>query len=138
MKIFIFILLVICGLWLGYQYYPASQNIPSLDNKTEASQMTKCITSSGEVIYGKVPVGTICQRTEAVKGALTIVPGQKESKSENKQITSKISIASKCDERTHCSQMTSCEEATYFLNNCPNTEMDGNKDGTPCEKQWCN
>lgn len=42
-----------------------------------------------------------------------------------------------CDGRTHCSQMTSCEEATYFLQQCPNTQMDGNGDGIPCEKQWC-
>ncbi len=43
-----------------------------------------------------------------------------------------------CDGRQHCSQMTSCAEATYFLNNCPNTKMDGNHDGVPCETQWCN
>lgn len=43
----------------------------------------------------------------------------------------------KCDGRTHCSQMTSCEEATFYLNNCPDTKMDGNNDGVPCEKQWC-
>lgn len=43
-----------------------------------------------------------------------------------------------CDGRTMCSQMTSCAEATYFLNNCPNTQMDGNNDGEPCEQQWCN
>jgi hypothetical protein len=42
-----------------------------------------------------------------------------------------------CDGRKHCSQMKSCEEATYFLNNCPNTKMDGNGDGVPCESQWC-
>ncbi|WP_040642805.1 excalibur calcium-binding domain-containing protein [Psychrobacter aquaticus] len=43
-----------------------------------------------------------------------------------------------CDGRQHCSQMTSCAEATYFSNNCPNTKMDGNNDGVPCEEQWCN
>ena len=43
-----------------------------------------------------------------------------------------------CDGRTMCSQMTSCAEATYFLRNCPNTQMDGNNDGEPCESQWCN
>lgn len=43
-----------------------------------------------------------------------------------------------CDGRKHCSQMTSCEEATYFIQHCPNTKMDGNNDGIPCEKQWCN
>jgi len=42
-----------------------------------------------------------------------------------------------CDGRTHCSQMTSCAEATFFLNNCPNTKMDGDHDGIPCEQQWC-
>lgn len=44
----------------------------------------------------------------------------------------------KCDGRQHCSQMNSCAEATYFSNNCPNTKMDGNNDGVPCEQQWCN
>ena len=44
----------------------------------------------------------------------------------------------RCDGRTHCSQMTSCEEAMFFLRNCPNTQMDGNNDGEPCEQQWCN
>lgn len=42
-----------------------------------------------------------------------------------------------CDGRTSCPQMTSCEEATYFIRNCPNTEMDGDRDGIPCESQWC-
>jgi hypothetical protein len=43
----------------------------------------------------------------------------------------------RCDGRVYCSQMTSCAEATYFLQNCPGTKMDGNNDGVPCEKQWC-
>jgi micrococcal nuclease len=43
----------------------------------------------------------------------------------------------RCDGRTHCSQMRSCEEAKFFLANCPGTQMDGNKDGVPCERQWC-
>lgn len=43
-----------------------------------------------------------------------------------------------CDGRTHCSEMRSCEEATYFIQHCPNTKMDGDGDGVPCEKQWCN
>lgn len=36
-----------------------------------------------------------------------------------------------------CSQMTSCAEATYFIRSCPDTEMDGDNDGRPCESQWC-
>ena len=42
-----------------------------------------------------------------------------------------------CDGRTYCSQMTSCSEATFFINNCPDTKMDGDNDGVPCESQWC-
>jgi len=42
-----------------------------------------------------------------------------------------------CDGRQHCSQMHSCEEATWFLRHCPNTKMDGEGDGIPCEQQWC-
>ncbi|TVT68363.1 MAG: excalibur calcium-binding domain-containing protein [Denitromonas halophila] len=43
-----------------------------------------------------------------------------------------------CDGRTHCSQMRSCAEATFFLRNCPDVKMDGDNDGVPCERQWCN
>ncbi len=43
-----------------------------------------------------------------------------------------------CDGRQHCSQMRSCEEATWFIQNCPNTKMDGEGDGIPCEQQHCN
>jgi len=42
-----------------------------------------------------------------------------------------------CDGRIYCSEMRSCEEAKYFLSNCPNTRMDGDHDGIPCERQWC-
>ena len=48
-----------------------------------------------------------------------------------------VAASFSCDSRKHCSQMTSCAEATYFIQHCPNTKMDGNNDGIPCEKQWC-
>jgi hypothetical protein len=42
-----------------------------------------------------------------------------------------------CDGRRYCTQMKSCAEAKYFLANCPGAKMDGDKDGIPCEEQWC-
>lgn len=39
--------------------------------------------------------------------------------------------------KTHCSHMSSCAEATFYIQHCPNTQMDGNGDGIPCERQWC-
>jgi len=38
-----------------------------------------------------------------------------------------------CDGRQYCSQMNSRAEAVFFINNCPNTKMDGDHDGVPCE-----
>ncbi|GAA6173442.1 excalibur calcium-binding domain-containing protein [Colwellia sp. KU-HH00111] len=38
-----------------------------------------------------------------------------------------------CDGRQHCSQMTSRAEAEFFTKHCPNTKMDGDNDGIPCE-----
>ncbi|ARD20906.1 cold shock domain-containing protein [Shewanella japonica] len=40
--------------------------------------------------------------------------------------------------KTHCSHMRSCEEAIFYINHCPDTQMDGDFDGVPCERQFCN
>jgi hypothetical protein len=45
----------------------------------------------------------------------------------------KASPTFRCDGRIHCSQMTSRAEAEFFLDNCPNVRMDGDRDGDPCE-----
>lgn len=42
-----------------------------------------------------------------------------------------------CQGKQYCSQMSSCAEAKFYLKNCPNVKIDGNRDGVPCEKQWC-
>ena len=39
----------------------------------------------------------------------------------------------RCDGRQYCSQMNSRAEAEFFIRNCPNTKMDGDRDGIPCE-----
>ncbi|WP_282114649.1 cold shock domain-containing protein [Pseudoalteromonas arctica] len=38
-----------------------------------------------------------------------------------------------CDGKQYCTEMRSREEAVFFINNCPNTKMDGDRDGKPCE-----
>lgn len=43
----------------------------------------------------------------------------------------------RCEGKTRCTQMSSCEEATFYIRNCPDTQMDGDNDGVPCESQWC-
>ena len=50
--------------------------------------------------------------------------------------TAAKTTASGCDGRTHCSQMRSCADAQTQMR-CPNAAMDGDRDGIPCERQWC-
>lgn len=38
-----------------------------------------------------------------------------------------------CDGREYCSQMRSRAEAEFFVRHCPDTKMDGDHDGEPCE-----
>jgi cold shock CspA family protein len=42
-----------------------------------------------------------------------------------------------CMDKHYCSQMRSCAEAKFYLRSCPDTKMDGDGDGIPCEKQLC-
>jgi len=57
--------------------------------------------------------------------------------SKNKTTTKEQQKAKfKCDGRQHCSQMKSYSEAKYFIMHCPNTKMDGDNDGIPCERQF--
>jgi len=50
-----------------------------------------------------------------------------------KSVASKDDSRFSCDGRQHCSQMNSRAEAVFFINHCPNTKMDGDYDGIPCE-----
>lgn len=55
------------------------------------------------------------------------------------QVTAQRSIQQRsasftCGAKQYCSQMASCEEAMFHLNSCGLSRLDGNSDGSPCEK----
>ena len=80
------------------------------------------------------------QRPEPMPAVQTLAQEQAEAQPgfrEPEPLVEKAKPQFHCDGRTYCSQMTSCEEATFFLENCPDVKMDGEGDGVPCEKQWC-
>lgn len=54
-------------------------------------------------------------------------------KSDHSSVSSTSKNEFKCDGRQYCSQMTSLSEAEFFVKFCPNTKMDGDHDGIPCE-----
>lgn len=40
--------------------------------------------------------------------------------------------------KSSCSRMTSCAEALFHQERCGVIGLDGDRDGIPCEQQWCN
>ena len=108
MKKLLLLLVIGYGVW---NYYLKPSDSPIISN----------IGSDGSVLSQPVITQSFSATAPTVFSAPTAVSSR----------------SSRCDGRTHCSQMTSCEEATYFLRNCPGTQMDGEGDGVPCERQWC-
>ena len=105
--------------------------IPSFISKSETIQ--KCVTLQGDTYYGEVPAGVACSVVTQVKIEPIDKSKAAKDKKQDKKQAGKQSQNFKCDGRQHCSQMTSRAEAEFFLKNCPNTKMDGDGDGIPCE-----
>lgn len=51
--------------------------------------------------------------------------------------TAKSGAVYTCAGKQYCNQMSSCEEATFYIENCGVTTMDGDGDGVPCERGVC-
>ncbi|AXQ30474.1 cold-shock protein [Solimonas sp. K1W22B-7] len=75
--------------------------------------------------------GLMAARHQIPAGGVTAVPEQ------HRAATGSAAPAWRCEGKTHCTQMSSCAEATYYINHCPGTQMDGDADGIPCEDQLC-
>ena len=140
MKNIIVIVIVVAIGWYGnYLYKQHGYNIEFVQNLSTdlaSEKKVKCITKTGSVIYGTVPHGTECEKLEPIEGSLTVVSSETRAERESGYSSSKENISGssfKCDGRVRCSQMTSRAEAEFFVRNCPNTKMDGDRDGIPCE-----
>ena len=115
----------------------------------------KCTNANGHVIYSDTACSTVASRqavelspiqeaphasffsalTEKIRGFIKSFSNDRTTSSELPADTpSDIQQTYQCDGRTYCSQMTSCEEATFFINNCPDTKMDGDNDGCSLRK----
>jgi len=111
----------------------------------EAASVNKCI-ANGTVTYqqGPCPSNQVRKdptleelnaaekkRRAAAASAAAATPG------DALRAPTSVTSGFSCDGRRYCSQMKSCAEAKYFLANCPGVKMDGDRDGIPCEEQWC-
>ena len=126
------VVLIAAGVFLFYKYQ-------------QTSQITEPQTAPVEASTTPEPRATTPASANRRREPRALAPTAKETEPEDSVPTvvtatpePRVSSPYRCDGRTHCSQMTSCAEATFFLRNCPGTQMDGNNDGVPCERQWCN
>ncbi len=116
----------------------SSASLRTKNKKKEAnsSLLIKVLLGAVLVVIGfGVSKSYFKQDQQAIVSNISLVSNVTTSEKSGKIINrSKFS----CQGLEHCSEMSSCEEAKYYLRNCPNTKMDGDKDGVPCESQWCN
>ena len=123
-----------------YQSIPCSSAAPRQTPTVEQLNIErkKRAVAAGER-QGVQPTAALIATGASSPTSVTASPaGRMEPRPTSAQTPVKPSGGSGCDGRKHCSQMTSCTEAKYFLANCPGVQMDGNRDGIPCEQQWCN
>jgi len=136
MRKILIICIVLAAGWYGNKLYKNNQLpfIQTSSSSVSIDDKIKCITKEGRILYGKVPDDVVCERRESIKASIVILSSENKanSKVSNKK-SNKINSGFQCDGRMYCSQMTSRSEAEFFINNCPNTKMDGDYDGIPCE-----
>lgn len=127
---FLFIVVVLAGIGIYITYLRLQQHEQMREQYTQQLiQEQKQLIDEQRKKLGHVPDQLPEQKTQ-VNVAPSIVsrlaPAQK-------PMPSPLGYF-KCDGRQYCSQMHSLAEARWFVHNCPNTKMDGNADGEPCEK----
>ncbi|WP_245135267.1 excalibur calcium-binding domain-containing protein [Acinetobacter nosocomialis] len=125
-SIFTVIVLVIvaCVSFMVLHYRQEAQQRASHEKVQLLIQQQKQIIKEQRAALGKLPD---VQLTEKTKKALAFT-----SERPIERVNYETSVF-QCDGREYCSQMHSLEEARWFVRNCPNTKMDGDHDGEPCE-----
>ena len=112
-----------------------SQRAPRLPTRQDASKSKNRLVAALVGLSTIGAIGAIGYRThignETEIGVTT--PHVSASSTSN---TPSPSQRFQCDGRQHCSQMESYDEARFFIQHCPNTMMDGDGDGIPCESQF--
>jgi hypothetical protein len=114
----------------------------SFEQKSVANHIDiyKCTNMNGKIMYSD----SACNDKDQKQKIIDTSPVQKilaktQAESLNNAPT-KVEAVKKqmyrCDGRIYCSDMNSYEEAKFFVDNCPNTRMDGDHDGEPCESQF--
>lgn len=122
-------ILIFAGFW-GYEQYQIQQDEKAIKIQQLIDENAKIIREQREAL-GDLPEKIVYVPEEKKPRPLPEPTPQLQS-----AVPEQLATLYRCDGRTHCSQMHSYEEAVWFIRNCPNTKMDGDNDGIPCEGQF--
>ncbi len=130
-KYFFLITLLLLSAYASFQY--KQNGFTSLQNLLLNLNMgiaLKCTTASGKTLYGRIPASVRCSKLTIIKDKVSVL----KSETNLYQLTKEsLNPYFQCDGRQRCNQMNSRAEAEYYLVHCPNTKMDSDGDGVPCE-----
>ena len=127
--ILVSLILICAGFW-GYEQYQIQQQDKSMKVEQLIQEQNKIIQEQ-RAAQGRLPEKVVYVPEEKQPRTLPEPRPQLQP-----AVSEQMSNLYQCDGRTHCSQMRSYEEAVWFIRNCPNTKMDGDGDGIPCERQF--
>ena len=114
-----------------YFEYKYNQDTSEMETYDDKSPNPIILTSENEdIVMPEIKIKQYSSNKEKLNSV--VIPRVKPKQ----KIQSKPTRKYRCDGRQHCSQMKSYEEAKFFIRNCPNTKMDGDHDGIPCERQF--
>lgn len=111
---------------LVFQKYQSYQQSKQLKAARLAEEQNRIIEQQRKAI-GELPKLKFSEKTERALQHQQVQPMQAT------RSTDAANTQFRCDGRQHCSQMNSRAEAEFFIKNCPDTKMDGDNDGIPCE-----
>lgn len=106
------------------RYHQQIQQRASQEKVQLLIQQQKQIVAAQRAALGKLPDFQLSEKT---KNSLVLTPTKAPQRGNEE------TLSFRCDGRERCTQMHSLEEARWFVKNCPNTKMDGDHDGEPCE-----
>ena len=132
LKVVVIITLLILA-WYGnrqYQYKKFLQDVQTQIGLEEKVQTTRKFLQDVQTQIG------LEEKVQTASTTTHNMPVPKARPQRTISVSKKAIPRFHCDGRQHCSQMRSYEEAKFFLNHCPNTKMDGDRDGVPCERQF--
>ncbi|MDR2251168.1 excalibur calcium-binding domain-containing protein [Acinetobacter sp.] len=125
------LVIVACVSFMILHYRQQAQQRASQEKVQLLVQQQRQIIEAQRAALGKL---SDVQLSEKTKKALAFTPQTVASQTAPapERVNYETS-AFHCDGREYCTQMHSLEEARWFVINCPNTKMDGDHDGEPCE-----